>query len=177
MKIAILGYAGSGKSTLARELGEVYGVPVLHLDRVMFLPGWQERPKDEQLAIVQRFMDSNDGWVIDGNYSDLLQARRLEEADKVVFLLFNRFSALARVAKRYRKYCGQSRPDMADGCSEKLDAEFVRWVLWEGRSRKKRAGFERKRKLYGDKGAVLKSQRQINRWLENERRKQHAGSL
>ena len=177
MKIAILGYAGSGKSTLARELGELYGVPVLHLDKVMFLPGWQERPKDEQLAIVQRFMDENEGWVIDGNYSGLLQARRLEEADKVLFLLFNRFSALARVAKRYRTYRGQSRPDMAEGCSEKLDAAFIRWVLWEGRSAKTRAGFERKRKLCGDKCAVLKSQRQIDRWLENERRKQHAGSL
>ena len=177
MKIAILGYAGSGKSTLARELGELYGVPVLHLDKVMFLPGWQERPKDEQLAIVQRFMDENEGWVIDGNYSGLLQARRLEEADKVLFLLFNRFSALARVAKRYLKYRGQSRPDMAEGCSEKLDAAFIRWVLWEGRSAKKRAGFERKRKLYGDKCAVLKNQQQIDRWLENERRKQHAGSL
>lgn len=177
MKIAILGYAGSGKSTLARELGELYGVPVLHLDKVMFLPGWQERPKDEQLAIVQRFMDENGSWVIDGNYSNLLQARRLEEADKVLFLLFNRFSALARVAKRYRTYRGQSRPDMAEGCSEKLDAEFVRWVLWEGRSRRKRAGFERKRKLCGDKCAVLKNQRQIDRWLENERRKQDAGSI
>lgn len=177
MKIAILGYAGSGKSTLARELGALYGVPVLHLDRVMFLPGWRERPKDEQLAIVRDFMDSNDAWVIDGNYSDLLQERRLAEADEVILLLFGRFESLWRVVKRYLKYRGQSRPDMAEGCGEKLDAEFVRWVLWEGRSAKKRAGFERKRKLCGDKCAVLKNQRQIDRWLENERRKQHAGSL
>ena len=177
MKIAVLGYSGSGKSTLARTLGELYGVPVLHLDRVMFLPDWKERPKDEQIAIVRDFMDENEGWVIDGNYSNLLQERRLEEADEVVFLLFNRFSALARVAKRYRRYRGQSRPDMAEGCGEKLDAEFIRWVLWEGRSRKKRAGFERKRKLCGDKCAVLKNQRQIDRWLEQERRKQDAGSI
>ena len=44
MKIAVLGYSGSGKSTLARKLGELYGVPVLHLDAVQFLPGWRERP-------------------------------------------------------------------------------------------------------------------------------------
>ena len=177
MKIAVMGYSGSGKSTLARELGELYGVPVLHLDRVMFLPNWKERPKDEQLAIVRDFMDSNEGWVIDGNYSGLLQERRLEEADRVVLLLFPRLSSLWRVVKRYRTYRGQSRPDMAEGCSEKLDAAFIRWVLWEGRSAKKRAGFERKRKLCGDKCAVLKSQRQIDRWLEKERRTAHAGSL
>ncbi len=177
MKIAVLGYAGSGKSTLARELGELYGVPVLHLDTVQFLPGWRERPKDEQIAIVRDFMDSHEGWVIDGNYSNLLQPRRLEEADEVVLLLFNRFASLARVTKRYRRFRGQSRPDMAEGCAEKLDAEFLWWVLWRGRVKEKRDGFERKRKACGAKCVVLKNQRQIDRWLNEERSKQHAGSL
>ena len=177
MKIAILGFAGSGKSTLARALGELYGVPVLHLDTVQFLPGWQIRPQEEQLALVQRFMDENEGWVIDGNYSNLLQPRRLAEADKVLLLLFNRFAALRRVVKRYRQFRGQSRPDMADGCSEKLDAEFVRWVLWDGRTKKKREAFAQKRKVCGAKCVVLKNQRQIDRWLENERSKANAGSL
>ena len=34
MKIAVIGYCGAGKSTLARALGERYGIPVLHFDRV-----------------------------------------------------------------------------------------------------------------------------------------------
>ena len=177
MKIAVLGYSGSGKSTLARELGELYGVPVLHLDTVQFLPDWKIRPQDEQLEIVRRFMDENGGWVIDGNYSNLLQERRLEEADRVVMLLFNRFASLRRVVRRYRTYRGKNRPDMAEGCGEKLDAEFLWWILWRGRTREKRSGFERKRKLCGDKCAVLKNQRQIDRWLNEERSKQHAGSL
>ena len=134
MKIAILGYSGSGKSTLARELAALHGLPVLHLDTVMFLPDWQERPQDEQLAIVQAFMDAHENWVIDGNYSNLLQPRRLAEADEIVLLLFNRFAALRRVTLRYRRYRGKSRPDMAVGCEEKLDAAFVRWVLWGGRA-------------------------------------------
>ena len=113
MKIAVLGYAGSGKSTLARALGDYYGLPVLHLDTVMFLPGWRERPQEEQLALVRDFMDRHEGWVIDGNYSNLLQPRRLAEADLVVMLLFGRLSSLARVTKRYRRFRGQSRPDMA----------------------------------------------------------------
>ena len=48
MKIVIRGYSGSGKSTLARELGETYGVPVLHLDRVQWLPNWTERDDAEK---------------------------------------------------------------------------------------------------------------------------------
>lgn len=57
MKIAVLGYAGSGKSTLARALGELYGIPVLHLDRVQFTPNWQERDRAEALAMVHDFME------------------------------------------------------------------------------------------------------------------------
>ena len=57
MKIAILGTSGSGKSTLAKRLGERYGLPVLHMDTVHFLPGWVERPFAEEEAIVRQFLD------------------------------------------------------------------------------------------------------------------------
>ena len=169
MRIVLMGYSGSGKSTLARTLGEHYGVPVLHLDTVQFLPDWKIRPQDEQLEIVQAFMDENNAWVIDGNYSNLLQPRRLEEADLVVMLLFNRFASLARVTRRYRRFRGKSRPDMTEGCSEKLDAEFLWWVMWRGRVKAKREGFERKRKACGDKCVVLRNQRQIDRFLKEIR--------
>ena len=43
MKIAVIGYSGSGKSTLAKFLGEKYDIPVLHFDRIHWLPGWNER--------------------------------------------------------------------------------------------------------------------------------------
>ena len=59
MKIAILGTSGSGKSTLAKRLGERYGLPVLHMDTVHFLPGWVERPFAEEEAIVRQFLDEN----------------------------------------------------------------------------------------------------------------------
>lgn len=61
MKIAILGYSGAGKSTLAARLGELYGLPVLHLDRVHFIPNWQERETSEKRRIVENFMRDNDG--------------------------------------------------------------------------------------------------------------------
>ena len=58
---------------------------------------------------------------------------------------------------------------MAEGCDEKLDAEFLRWVLWKGRTEEKRAGFERKRTSCGDKCVVLKTQRQIDEYLKTVR--------
>ena len=167
MKIAILGYSGAGKSTLARSLGARYGVPVLHLDRVHWAANWTERDDAEKKRLALDFMDKNSdgGWVIDGNYSDLLRARRLEEADRIVLLLFDRFSCLWRVTKRYFRYRGLSRPDMGEGCAEKLDAAFIYWVLWRGRSRKKRQSYVKIRAQYPEKTVVLRSQRQIDRYL------------
>ena len=124
MKTAILGYSGSGKSTLARKLGEKQGAAVLHFDSVQFLPDWEIRPEEEKRRMTEEFLDAHDAWVIDGTYSKLFLERRLKEADRIILLLFNRFSCLSRVTRRYLKYKGQSRPDMAEGCCEKLDAEF-----------------------------------------------------
>ena len=111
MKIAILGTSGSGKSTLAKRLGETYGLPVLHMDTVHFLPGWVERPFEEEETIIRRFLDENaGGWVIDGNYTKTCYARRLEEADKIIVRSgFRRWSASGgrcAACGRIRGACG-----------------------------------------------------------------------
>ena len=68
MKIVVNGYSGSGKSTLAGRLGELYQIPVLHLDTVHWLPGWEEKAEEQERSEVRAFMDRNASWVIDGNY-------------------------------------------------------------------------------------------------------------
>lgn len=119
MKIAILGTSGSGKSTLAQTLGATYHAPVLHLDTVHFLPGWVERPLDEENAIVRRFLDTHESWIIDGNYTKTCYDRRLEEADQIIVLCFGRFTCLSRVLKRWWKNRGKVRSSSAPGCEEK----------------------------------------------------------
>ena len=175
MKIAILGYSGSGKSTLAKKLAKHYSVPALHLDSVNYRENWQQRDKESQLAIVKDFMDENDGWVIDGTYSGLYYDRRLSEADMIILLLFNRFSSFHRAYSRYRRYKGRTREDMADGCSEKFDFEFAKWILYEGRTKKRRARFKTVKQTYPDKVVVLKNQRRIDEFEQKLNIKQ--GSL
>lgn len=164
MKIAILGYSGSGKSTLARKLGEYYNCDVLHFDAVQFLPNWEIRKQEEKEHITKEFLDTHESWVIDGNYSKLFLEQRLEEADMIILMLFNRCNCLYRVTKRYLKYRNQTRPDMGEGCNEKLDWEFVRWVLHDGRKKQTKERYRRITEQYKEKTVVLKSQRQLDEW-------------
>ena len=85
MKIQIIGYSGSGKSTLARKLGEYYNIPVLHLDSVHFKNNWEERTDEEFNEIVSRFIEENESWIIDGNYSRIAPIR-FEISDQLIFL-------------------------------------------------------------------------------------------
>lgn len=165
MKIAVLGYCGAGKSTLARALGEHYGIPVLHFDTVHWAPGWQERDRAEAHRMVHKFMESSD-WVIDGNYTKFEYERRLAEADRVILLLFPRAVCFLRAWRRFLRYRGSCRTDMGEGCPEKMDREFMWWILWKGRTRKKQAEFSWVMDRYPEKTVILKSQREIDRYLE-----------
>jgi adenylate kinase family enzyme len=41
-RVVVLGIPGSGKSTISRFLGDHFGIPVLHLDTIFWLPNWQK---------------------------------------------------------------------------------------------------------------------------------------
>ena len=163
MKIAIIGYSGSGKSTLARNLAEAYNLPVLHFDRVQFRPNWEIRPQASKEIMTKTFLDLHPSWVIDGNYSRLSFERRMEEADVIVMLLFNKASCLYRVTRRYLTHKNSSRPDMADGCNEKLDWEFIKWILKDGRTKESKARYQGVLARYPQKTILVKNQRQLNK--------------
>ena len=135
-RVLVIGPGGSGKSTFARRLGERLNIEVKHLDRFFWRPGWQEPAKDEWLDTVKE-LTSEGAWIIDGNYGGTLETR-IQRCDTIVFLDLPRLLCLWRIAKRRLLYRSRSRPDMAEGCHEKLDWEFVRWVWsYSRRSRPK----------------------------------------
>lgn len=167
MKIAVIGYSGSGKSTLARKLSEIFHTAVLHFDSVHFLPNWEVRDDEDKKRIIKNFLDSNASWVIDGNYPKLYYERRMDEADVIVILLFNRFSCLIRAYKRYIKYKNTTRPDMAEGCKEKFDTEFAKWILWDGRTKQAKGRYKDVILQYGEKVIVIKNQKQLDSYIKS----------
>ncbi len=126
-RIAVIGCPGSGKSTLARILGERLAVPVVHLDRLFWRPGWVE---SSHATFVEKVRDAVSGerWVLDGNFGST-QHIVLSAADTIVWLDLPRGTCLWRVMKRLCTYFGRTRPDLPEGCPEKLDFEFLEYIL------------------------------------------------
>lgn len=165
MRIAVIGYSGAGKSTLARALADRCGCPALFLDTVNFESDWRERGRDEARAIVRAFLDENPAWVIDGNYGGLLQAERLAAADLIVFFDFPRLVCLSQAVFRYLRFRGKTRESAADGCIEKLNWEFLWWILHEGRTAPRRNHYRNIVETYREKTVVLKNRAAARRFL------------
>jgi len=56
-------------------------------------------------------------------------ALRLRACDTVIFLDMNRFRCMFRVIKRYLMYRGRTRPDMTEGCQERVTVQFLQWIF------------------------------------------------
>jgi adenylate kinase family enzyme len=125
-RVLIIGCGGSGKSFLARELGARLGLPVVHLDPLFWRPGWVETPEPEWRAKQEQLV-RQPAWIIDGNHASTLDVR-LPAADAVILLDAGRATCIWRVVKRSLQHRRRPRPDRAEGCQERLDWPFLRWV-------------------------------------------------
>lgn len=125
-RISIVGSGGAGKSTFAHQLGSFLHLPVIHLDALYWQPHWVATPEDEWRESQQRLVQQ-DQWIIDGNYTSTLDIR-FAVADTIIFLDFPRLLCLYRAVKRRIQFAGKTRPDMAEGCPERIDREFFLWI-------------------------------------------------
>lgn len=163
-RVVVIGSGGSGKSTFSRELGRVTGIPVIHLDREYWRPGWEETPKDEWKARVADMLEG-ERWIMDGNFGGTREMR-MQAADTIIFLDLPRRVCLYRILKRTLKYYGRSRPDMAEGCLERLDLEFVMWV-WNYKHRSRMTLLAELEGLEEKSVMILRNQRQVSDFLAN----------
>lgn len=124
----ILGPSGSGKSTLGERLGTILGIPIIHLDQHYWKPNWIETPENEWRDKIKSLI-SLDSWVMDGNYTSTLKLRA-SAADTIIYIDIPRRLSYLRIFTRFLRFRGQTRPDLADDCPEKIDLDFIRWI-WD----------------------------------------------
>ena len=166
MRISIIGYSSSGKSTLAQNLGNILNIPVLHLDKVNFLPEWKERNKEESKKLVEDFIKNNNEFIIDGNYIKFVYDLRMKLSDKIIFLDFDRITCLFQAFQRYNKYKGKVRDSMTEGCYEKLDWDFIKWILFDGRNEERINRYNKIIEEYKDKIIILKNRKEVDDFVE-----------
>ena len=168
-KINLIGSGGSGKSTLAHKLGKLLNIDVYHLDSMFWKKGWVPITREEIIQ-QQKHIFAKESWIIDGNYSSTLELR-LAAADTIIFLNLPRVQCVYRVIKRRIQYHTRTRPDMGEGCKEKLDMKFLKWV-WTFPKSKKPNILAKLRELDNEKHVIiLNSSAEVNKFLNQIEKK------
>lgn len=167
-KIIVMGVsAGVGKSTFAAKLGKKLSLPVYHLDAYYWKPGWIEA-EPEKFREAQERIVKTDKWIIDGNYTATADVR-LAEADTMIYLELPLGTCLYRVLKRWLANIGRTRPDLGEGCPEKMDWPFLKFIITTYSARKVKMR-ERMRMFQnarpGNTVILLSSKKQIEGFLK-----------
>jgi adenylate kinase family enzyme len=126
-RIWLVGPAGAGKTTLARALRARLALPHDELDRLFWLPGWQQAAVPEFLAAVTELAD-RDAWLIDGQY-DMAHEVLRTRADLVIWVDPPAHAVFPRLLRRTVRRL-LSREELWNDNRERLSGalELIRWA-------------------------------------------------
>ena len=111
-------------------MGQRTGLPVVHIDQLHWKPGWVARDRDEKIAMALA-EQAKPEWIFEGGLSATFD-HRFARADTVIFLDIPLPLRFRRVVWRTLRHYGRVRPDMQDGCPERFNWEFYKWI-WDTR--------------------------------------------
>jgi adenylate kinase family enzyme len=168
-KAAVLGTSGAGKSTLAAALASLNEVPHVDLDDLAIGPSWQSVPDDQFRTRVLAVMDKP-GWVIDGDYQRKLADLVLSRPDTAVWLDLPLHVSLGRMCHRVSRQI-RAKVEVRHGSTLTWNLGLIRWVMHEVRSHARRRITMKSRLAKHQHLAVvhLRSQRQVDAWLDEQR--------
>ncbi|MHC4841592.1 MAG: P-loop NTPase family protein [Planctomycetota bacterium] len=172
-RICIVGCSGAGKSTLARQLSDRTGIPVIHLDKLYWKPGWEESENCEFVEKLYAALKAP-SWIVDGNFSRTAPLR-FEAAQVIIQLDYSKLRCIWGVLKRVLKTRGKVRPDMGDGCPERFDWSFIKWVWNFNRSGNGRDRMIEQIKQHGQHCTVIhvRNRRQLRKELRSPENSGH----
>lgn len=165
-RIMIIGCGGSGKSTLARKLGQITGLPVVHLDQIYWSPGNWEHLSGEEFDEKLMVELNKTRWIMDGNFNRTMELR-YSFCDTVIYLDYSRLTCVFGLLKRIVTNYGKTRADMAPGCKERFDPDFLKWI-WNFNRKYRAQHLAMLKKREDVKVYILKNRRQADQLLERE---------
>lgn len=163
-RILFIGCPASGKSTLSKQVKEITGLPLTHLDAVYHKANWKKIPKDEWEKKLADLL-AGEEWILDGNYNRTMPLR-FNRADTIVLLDYNTKICLERMLKRREEFKGKKRDDVAEGCDERDNPEFTKLI--ENFRKEARPRIYKLLKEYknGRSIIILKSPKATEKWLK-----------
>ncbi|MEY2398521.1 MAG: hypothetical protein QOJ00_1695 [Actinomycetota bacterium] len=171
----MLGPGGAGKSVLSRELAGITGLPLVHLDREFWGPGWTRPSEEDWRARIDELL-AGDAWIVDGTHADTLDYR-LARADGAVVLDYSRWLAVRGVLKRLGTRAGRRRPDLAPGCRNRLDRDYASWVWRYHRETRPQVMAALDGHADDVERVMLRNRRHAQRWLDSLRATSTRGTI
>ena len=104
--------------------------------------------------------------MIDGNYFKILFNERVELANRIIFLNFNRFTCYFSALKRALDYRNKTRESAPEGCKEKFSLSFQWWILHQSRTKKRKIVYSELKNQYSEKFIELKNRKEVKKYLE-----------
>jgi adenylate kinase family enzyme len=142
MRLVLLGNAGAGKSTMARRIIGSENIPRLSLDEIAWDEGAKRKPLDASLRRLNAFIETHDQWIIEGCYSDLVEAA-LPYCSELRFLNPGIEACVAHCNRR------PWEPEKFPSAAEQ-EARLQRLIQWvkEYESRDDEYGLKRHRRVF-----------------------------
>jgi adenylate kinase family enzyme len=164
-RISVIGCPGAGKSTFSRELAQIVGLPLVHLD-MMYHDQLHQYDTDRESWRARVLVEvEKKRWIIDGNYKSTFDIR-LPESDLIIYLDYPTYLCIWRAVKRRIQFRKTVRKDMPSTWKEQLNWDFFVFILKFNHSIAPR--MRQLLKTYTDKDVVvLRSPRQAKKYLIN----------
>ena len=129
-KIVVVGVSASGKSILSRKLAKKTGLPLFHMDEIMWNKGWRYIGDQETISEL-REISNKDCWIIDGYITTDARSFVFERADIIIYLDYRPSLLCWRYIKRCIKHFRNPRPELP-GSPDKFSWKFCKLVWTKG---------------------------------------------
>lgn len=121
-KILVIGVSASGKSIFSRELGQRTGIPITHMDALMWKPGWNYIGDEATVKLLDEISNRSE-WIIEGYVQKKALPFILERADTIIYLDYPRIVTAWRYIKRSWMHRKDPRIEL-EGSPDKFSFEF-----------------------------------------------------
>ena len=99
-RTVVLGVSASGKSTFARVLANKTDLPLIHIDQIMWKPGWQYIGDEETVRRIKE-VSGNEEWIIEGYIEKGARVELFNQADTILYLDYPAWIPALRYIKRW----------------------------------------------------------------------------